>query len=200
MSQPDDHTGAAAGRTSRVLVLACAAVVGACCGAVLCLQLSQAHFSPSFDPSQFADEELEPRLRSLRRFDGGATAILVESLASTRDALRLAAWRVVHEMIDEALSQPADERAKALDDVAHRLSAGVARLNGEGLRLAADIASRLIAVTDCGNGSPGRRIRDCHVVLAAIAHARLAQRLPERSQGRPDTSNQMSGASHGVVR
>jgi hypothetical protein len=200
MSKSDPHIDATSGRTSRVLVLACAAVVGACCGAVLCLPLSHARFPPSFDPSQFDDEELEPCLRRLRRFDGGETAILVESLGSTRGALRLAAWRVVHEMIDEALSRPTDERAKALDDVAHTLSAGVARLNGEGLRLAADIASRLIAVADSRDGWPGRRIRDCHVVLAAMAHASLAQRLQERSHGRPDTVNQISASPHGVVR
>lgn len=126
--------------------------------------------------SQLDDAELEPRLRDLLSEGGGGLAVVVESLAAERTALRRAAFRTLHEEIDRGVKASADEAAVAFNKLGRTLARSAPHFKRESLALAAELAERLIALPPSVFGPDRDRLQDCHVVLAAQAQERMRNR------------------------
>ncbi len=131
--------------------------------------------SNSLQLSQLPDGALELHLQGLAQSGQIGLAQVVESLAAEREALVRAATRTLHGEVDRAKSLPAVESADLLDQLAHVLATHSSDFRGETLDGAAELAERILAIS---NREPNQasRLMDCHVVLAHRAQKGLSLR------------------------
>jgi hypothetical protein len=157
-------------------VLLAVAVLATSVVAFSIFQLERAAVSETVGLSQLADTDLEPRLRALVAERTAGLAVVVESLAAERSALRAAALRVLHEEIDRGVKSSADEAATTLDRLAQLLASHAPQFEGDVLSRAGELAERIIALPLNAARRGDNRLRDCHVIFATQAQERIRVR------------------------
>jgi hypothetical protein len=119
--------------------------------------------------AELADDQIEPHLRKLAAQGKPGWSVLIEILGDQSAAVRGAAVRVLADQIQRRSSSTRDEATEQLDTISALLAAHAVHLHGEGLRLAADLAERIIDVSAQASPTTTNRLRHCHFVLAARA-------------------------------
>jgi hypothetical protein len=103
----------------------------------------------------------------------GQAGLVVETFASQRIALHLAAARTLHEEIDRCVKAGDEEAALQLDEIARELATHAPQINGEALGTLAAIAERILAIPSQVGKSD--RLRHCHVVLKEEAERQMEE-------------------------
>jgi HEAT repeat protein len=118
-------------------------------------------------------DELDEALHELVRIGPAGIDRLVALLGAQRAEVREAAFRIAIAKIDQRRRLGDFDGSAPLDRLAASLAGQLASFDREQLRLAAQLAERLLSASD--RKIQAKRLRDCQVVIAADIRRRLGE-------------------------